>query len=64
MTINAKDQRGLLANIISVFDDVGVDIASAKMQTIKGRARDLILVEKNGKFCKKRDKIISKIIKG
>ena len=59
--IHTKDQKGLLANIMSVFDDIGVDIASAKIQTIKQRTRNLILIEKNGNFCKNKERIIKKI---
>ncbi len=59
--INTKDQKGLLANIMTIFDDMGVDIASAKIQTIKNRTRNLILLEKNGNFCKNKERIIEKI---
>ena len=63
MSINTKDQKGILATIMSVFDEIGVDIASAKIQTIKNRVKNLILIEKNGKFCKNKELIVSKIIK-
>ena len=59
--INTKDQKGLLANIMSVFDDIGVDIASAKIQTIKNRARNLVLIEKNGNFCKNKARIVKRL---
>jgi [protein-PII] uridylyltransferase len=61
MKVNCRDQKGLIANIISIFDDMGIDIASAKIQTIKKRARNLFLIEKNGKFCNSQDIIIKKI---
>jgi [protein-PII] uridylyltransferase len=64
MSVNAKDQPALLSNIMSIFDDIGIDIASAKIQTIKNRARNLILIEKNGKFCVNKDKVINKLVKG
>ncbi|MDR3346397.1 MAG: HD domain-containing protein [Campylobacteraceae bacterium] len=51
ITLNAKDQLGLMAYIISLFDEYGIDIASAKIQTIKHRARNLFLIEKDGKVC-------------
>ena len=59
--INTKDQKGLLANIMAIFDDIGVDIASAKIQTIKNRTRNLMLIEKNGKFCKNYGRIIKRL---
>ena len=61
MKVNCKDQKGLIANIIGIFDDMGIDIASAKIQTIKNRARNLFLIEKNGKFCDSQDIIIEKL---
>ena len=59
--LNTSDQKGLLANIYSIFDDIGIDIASAKIQTIKNRTRNLFLIEKNGKFCKNKERIIKKL---
>ncbi|OQX73218.1 MAG: hypothetical protein B6D59_06350 [Campylobacteraceae bacterium 4484_4] len=61
MQLATRDQRGLLANIITVFDDMGIDIASAKIQTIKKRTRNLFLIEKNGKFCSAKERVISKL---
>ncbi len=63
MKLNAKDQKGLLANVVSIFDDMGIDIASSKIQTIKNRARNLFLIEKNGNFCNAIDEIIKKLVK-
>jgi [protein-PII] uridylyltransferase len=51
MKIDAKDQKGLFAYIAKVFDDYGIDIESAKLYTSRGRAKDLLLVLKNGNFC-------------
>jgi [protein-PII] uridylyltransferase len=51
ITLNAKDQLGLMAYIISLFDEYRIDIASAKIQTIKHRARNLFLIEKDDKVC-------------
>ncbi len=59
--VNTLDQKGLLANISSIFDDIGIDIASAKIQTIKGRTRNLFLIEKNGNFCKNKERIKEKL---
>ena len=35
MTLRAKNQKGLLAYLIDIFDNFGIDIASAKVHTIK-----------------------------
>ncbi len=61
MQITTADQKGLMANIITIFDDIGIDIASAKIQTIKKRARNLFLIEKNGRFCSNRDLVVERL---
>ncbi len=61
MKLRAADQPGLLAYLIDLFDRLGVDIASAKIHTIKGRVNDLFLIEKNGNFCHNIDKIIKEL---
>ncbi len=62
MSIDCKNQAGLVANFISVFDDIGISIASAKIQTIRNRAKNQLLIEKNGNFCSNQEKIIEKLI--
>jgi [protein-PII] uridylyltransferase len=61
MNINAKDQKGLLAYIIDMFDAMGIDIVTAKVHTLKNRARDMFLIEKNGNFCHNTELIIDKL---
>ena len=61
MRLRAADQPGLLAYLIDLFDRLGVDIASAKIHTLKGRVNDLFLIEKNGSFCHNIDKIIQEL---
>ncbi len=60
--ITAKDQKGLFAYIAKVLDDFDVDIESAKIHTRNGRARDLLLIQKNGNFCPNKDKIVEQLI--
>ena len=61
MQVTTTDQKGLMANIITIFDDIGIDIASAKIQTIKKRARNLFLIEKNGHFCTNRELVVERL---
>jgi len=61
MKLRTIDQPGLLAYLISLFDQLGIDIASAKIHTLKGRVNDLFLIEKNGKFCHNIELIIQKL---
>ena len=44
--INAKDQRGLMAYVLGVFKEFDVKIANARIQTIKNRTRNLLLIQK------------------
>jgi len=64
MHIIAKDQKGLFAYIAKIFDDFNLEIESAKLHTLKGYARDLILIEKNGNFCSNQDEIINLMCSG
>jgi len=61
MHVNTKNQKGLLSYIIDMFDSLGIDIVTAKVHTLKNRARDMFLIEKNGNFCHNTDKIIEKL---
>ena len=60
MHLHTANQKGLLAYIINMFDEMGIDIVSAKIHTIKNSVRDIFLIEKNGNFCHNTDKIIDK----
>ncbi len=64
MHLHCKNQKGLLAYIIYLFDEMGIDIATAKIHTLKNRVRDMFLIEKNGNFCHNIDTIIEKMTKG
>ena len=61
MHLNSKDQKGLLAYVIDMFDEMGIDIVTAKVHTLKNRVRDMFLIEKNGNFCHNVDTIIEKL---
>ena len=61
MRLHTTNQKGLLAYIINMFDEMGIDIVSAKIHTIKNSVRDIFLIEKNGNFCHNTDKIIDKL---
>jgi [protein-PII] uridylyltransferase len=61
MYLNCEDQKGLLAYVIDIFDSMGIDIVTAKIYTLKNRARDMFLIEKNGNFCHNVETIIDKL---
>ncbi len=62
MTTDIQNQRGLMAYMVYVFDEFNIDIVSTKVQTIKQRARNLFLIEKNGNFCANQTKVWDKLI--
>ena len=64
MYLNSQNQKGLLAFIIDMFDEMEIDIITAKIHTFKNRVRDMFLIEKNGNFCHNIDTIIEKLTKG
>lgn len=62
LSINTKNQPGLLAYVIKSFDDEQIDIATAKVHTIKNRARDQFLIEKHDNVCHNAEKIIDVLV--
>ena len=62
MRLHTANQKGLLAYIIQMFDDMGIDIVSAKVHTLKNIVRDSFLIEKNGNFCHNVNNIVEKLI--
>ncbi|MDO5046120.1 HD domain-containing protein [Campylobacter sp.] len=62
LCINAKDQRGLMAYVMGVFESLNLKIASARIQTIKNRTRNLFLIEKGGEPSFDRDEILNLLI--
>jgi len=61
MHLSSKNQRGLLAYIIDMFDEMHIDIVTAKVHTLKNRVRDMFLIEKNGNFCHNVEMITDKL---
>ena len=61
MHLRSKNQKGLLAYVIDLFDDMHIDIVTAKVHTLKNRVRDMFLIEKNGNFCHNTELIIEKL---
>lgn len=62
LSVNAKNQKGLMAYMMGVFDDRGIEVLTAKIQTIKNRARNLFLIEKTIELCDNKDKILELFI--
>ncbi|CAD7289086.1 HD domain-containing protein [Campylobacter suis] len=61
LNINAKDQRGLMAHVMGILAKNSANIASARIQTIKNRTRNLLLISKDDSLCYNWDKILNQI---
>ncbi len=63
MRLETKDQKGLLAYLMNIFERIGVDIVSSKIFTHKKRVNDLFLIEKNGNFCDNKEFIVEQLVR-
>ena len=64
MNINTSNQRGLIAYIMQAFDELNINIATAKIHSTKTRVRDHFLIEKQNKMCDNTPNLISILTKG
>ena len=62
MSVNTPNQKGMMAYMMSVFDDEEIEVSTAKIQTIKNRARNLFLIEKKINLCENKNKLIELFI--
>lgn len=62
LSINAKDQRGFMAYVMGVLENLDIKITSARIQTIKNRTRNLFLIEKSQKLYAKESEILNLLI--
>ncbi|AII14497.1 [protein-PII] uridylyltransferase [Campylobacter iguaniorum] len=62
ININAKDQRGLMAYILEVFEEFDIKVANARIQTIKNRTRNLFLIQKSDSLEANYKKILDLIV--
>ena len=63
LKIVSKDINGLMVYLIGIFDNLDIDIVSAKIHTAKNRIEDLFWIEKNGNFCHNKDMILKELTK-
>ncbi len=64
MNIHTANQRGLLAYIMHAFDELNINIATAKIHSTKKRVRDHFLIEKQNQMCDNVPQLISILTKG
>lgn len=58
LSINAKDQRGLMAYFISLIEKFEITIANGRIQTIKNRTRNLFLIQKTKNLIEFKDELL------
>ena len=64
LSIKTANQRGLLAFIMQKFEEMEINIASAKIHSNKKTVRDTFLMTKQNNLCDNIAKIISNLTKG
>lgn len=64
MNINTANQRGLIAFIMQAFDELEINIATAKIHSTKNRVRDHFLIEKQNNMCDNAPQLIKILTKG
>ena len=62
MQIHTQDQKGLLLYIMTIFEQQGLAIATAKIHTIKKKVRDQFLIEKDHNYTENIQGIIDALV--
>ncbi|MGE4510207.1 MAG: HD domain-containing protein, partial [Sulfurimonadaceae bacterium] len=57
LTVQTTNQRGLLAFIMSCFEELSINIASAKIHSTKTRVKDTFLMQKQNDICNNAEQI-------
>ncbi len=57
LSVNTTNQRGLLAYIMYCFEQLGINIITAKIHSTKYKVKDTFLMEKQNDICNNDDKI-------
>ena len=64
VSVKTKNQRGLLAYIMDCFEQLGINIVTAKIHSTKHKVRDSFLIEKQNDICNNVNKIYQLLTKG
>lgn len=62
ITIHTKNQKGLLAYIMQRFEELGINILTAKIHSTKHKVRDSFLIQKQNDICNNVAKIYELLI--
>lgn len=64
VNVNTQNQKGLLAYIMECFEELGINIVTAKIHSSKHKVRDSFLIEKQNNLCNNVEKIYALLTKG
>ncbi len=64
VSVQTKNQKGLLAYIMNAFEKLNINIVTAKIHSSKYKVKDSFLIEKQNKLCDNGDKIFELLTKG
>lgn len=62
ITLNTKDQKGLMAYVMDVLVRYDIILSAAKIQTIKERTRNVLILHKNESLQDHKDQILKSLI--
>ena len=57
ISVKTKNQQGVLAYIMDIFEQLNINIITAKIHSTKHKVRDSFLMEKQNDICNNVDKI-------
>lgn len=63
IAVNTQNQKGLLAYIMECFEELGINIVTAKIHSTKHKVRDSFLIEKQNELCNNVAKIYELLTK-
>ena len=64
ISVYTSNQNGLLSFIMHIFEQLGINIITAKIHSTKNRVKDSFLMEKQNMICNNSDKICEMLTKG
>lgn len=64
LNVQTKNQKGLLSFIMNCFEELGINIVTAKIYSSKDKAKDSFLLDKQNNICNNGDKILKSLTKG
>ena len=64
LSVNTKNQKGLLSYIMNCFEELNINIVTAKIHSSKYKARDSFLIEKKNNICDNSKNIFELLTKG